>query len=118
MTTPADRSTQAPSTRNSQHVNDAVTTNKALSTSKEQISHPASKNTQQTIDRWKRVSVLAEQLSGEMSRERSGHLSFVNDRRQKMNEEVTALDDKEKKRLESAMLVRTMLSIRATGKIC
>jgi hypothetical protein len=118
MPTPTDKFTQAPSTRNSQHVDDDVTTNKAPSTSKEQSSHPASNGTQQTIARWKRVSLLAKGLSDELSRERSGHLSFADDWKQKMNEEVAAMDNKEKKRVESAMLVRIMLFIRATGRIC
>jgi hypothetical protein len=64
------------------------------------------------------VSVLAKGLSDELSRERSGHLSFADDWKQKMNEEVAAMDDEEKKRLESAMSVRIMILTHVPGCIC
>jgi hypothetical protein len=64
------------------------------------------------------VSLLAKGLSGELLRKKLGKLSFAEDWRQKMNEEVAAMDDEEKKRLESAMSVRIMIFTHVPGCIC
>jgi hypothetical protein len=107
MPTPTDKSTQVPSTHGSRSANDAATTIKATGTSKQQTSSPGTDGTQEEIRHWRKVALLTEGWGREI---RSGDSSFVGEFKDQITAEETVFNNKAKKRPESGVAVRTMIT--------